>query len=90
MKDAATLTTNGIVPVTKTLIADLMKDIPTLYPHDKAEGLVIINSTTIAVSNDDDFGITGANKIYQKKILAGNGKVDGNGIYFIKLNTPLF
>jgi hypothetical protein len=90
LKDAATLSNNGIVPVTKTLIADLMKDIPTLYPHDKAEGLVIINSTTIAVSNDDDFGITGANKVYQKKILAGNGKVDGNGIYFIKLTTPLF
>lgn len=90
LKDAATLTTNNIVPVTKTLIADLMKDIPTLYPHDKAEGLAIINSTTIAVSNDDDFGITGANKVYQKKTLAGNGKIDGNGIYFIKLNTPLY
>lgn len=90
LKDAATLATNGIVPVTKTLIADLMKDIPTLYPHDKAEGLVIINSTTLAVSNDDDFGITGANKVYQKKILAGNGKVDANGIYFIKLTTPLY
>ncbi len=89
LKDAATLSTNNIVPVTKTLIADLMKDIPTLYPHDKAEGLAIINSTTIAVSNDDDFGITGANKVYQKKTLAGNGKIDGNGIYFIKLNTPL-
>ncbi|NBA85176.1 esterase-like activity of phytase family protein [Emticicia sp. CRIBPO] len=90
LKDAATLTTNGIVPVTKTLIADLMKDIPTLYPHDKAEGMVIINPTTIAVSNDDDFGITGANKVYQKKTLAGNGQVDRNGIYFIKLTTPLF
>lgn len=90
LKDAATLSTNNIVPVTKILIADLMKDIPTLYPHDKAEGLAIINATTIAVSNDDDFGITGANKVYQKKILAGNGKIDGNGIYFIKLNTPLY
>lgn len=90
LKDAATLTTNNIVPVTKTLIADLMKDIPTLYPHDKAEGLAIINSTTIAVSNDDDFGITGANKVYQKKTLAGNGKIDGNGIHFIKLNMPLY
>lgn len=90
LKDVATLSTNNIVPVTKILIADLMKDIPTLYPHDKAEGLAIINATTIAVSNDDDFGITGANKVYQKKILAGNGKIDGNGIYFIKLNTPLY
>lgn len=74
----------------KTLVADLMKDIPTLYPHDKAEGLVIINSTTIAVSNDDDFGITGANRVYERKILAGTGQVDRNSIYFIKLATPLY
>jgi hypothetical protein len=90
LKDATTLAANGIVPVTKTLIADLMRDIPTLYPHDKAEGLVIINSTMIAVSNDDDFGITGANRIYDRKILAGTGQVDRNGIYFIKLATPLY
>lgn len=90
LKDAATLATNGIIPVTKTLVADLMRDIPTLYPHDKAEGLVIINSKTIAVSNDDDFGITGANRVYERKILAGTGQVDRNSIYFIKLTTPLY
>jgi hypothetical protein len=90
LKDAATLATNGIVPVTKTLVADLMKDIPTLYPHDKAEGLVIINSKMIAVSNDDDFGITGANKVYEKKVLAGTGQVDRNTVYFIKLSSPLY
>ena len=90
LKDAATLAANGITPVTKVVIADLMKDIPTLYPHDKAEGLVIINATTLAVSNDDDFGITGANRVYSTKILAGTGQVDRNSIYFIKLSTPLF
>ena len=90
LKDATTLAANSIVPVTKTLIADLMRDIPTLYPHDKAEGLVIINSTTIAVSNDDDFGITGANRVYERKVLAGTGQVDRNSIYFIKLATPLY
>lgn len=90
LKDAATLAANGIVPVTKTLVADLMKDIPTLYPHDKAEGLAIIDAWTIAVSNDDDFGITGANKVYEKKILAGTGQVDRNSIYFIKLSTSLY
>ncbi|MCP9751962.1 esterase-like activity of phytase family protein [Ferruginibacter sp. HRS2-29] len=90
LKDLATLTANGITPVSKTVVADLMTDIPTLYPHDKAEGLVIINSTTLAVSNDDDFGITGANRVYSAKVLAGSGQVDRNGIYFIKLSTPLF
>jgi len=90
LKDAATLAANGITPVTKTLISDLMKDIAVVYPHDKAEGLAIINSTMIAVSNDDDFGITGANQVYQQKILTATGQVDRNGIYFIKLATPLY
>lgn len=90
LKDAATLAANGITPVTKTLVADLMTDIPTLYPHDKAEGLVIINPSLIAVSNDDDFGITGANQVYQQKVLAGTSKVDRNSVYFIKLKSPLY
>jgi hypothetical protein len=66
-----------------------MTDISSLYPHDKAEGLAIINSRLIAVSNDDDFGITGANGIYQPKILPATNTVDKNSIYFIKLSTPL-
>ncbi|MBZ4192558.1 esterase-like activity of phytase family protein [Niabella beijingensis] len=90
LKDAASLAANGIVPVTKTLVADLMKDISTVYPHDKAEGLAIINPSLIAVSNDDDFGITGADKIYQQKILPFTNKVDRNSIYFIKLSKPLY
>jgi len=89
LKDAATLSANGIVPVTKTLVSDLMKDIDPIYPHDKAEGLAIINSKLIAVSNDDDFGITGSNGIYQQKILPATNTIDRNRIYFIKLPTAL-
>lgn len=88
LKTAAVLQSNGIVPVTKTLVADLMKDIPTLYPHDKAEGIAVINPTLIAISNDDDFGVVGVGQ-YMSKILAGTGAVDRNRIYFIKLNQPL-
>ena len=90
LKDAATLAANGITPVTKTLISDLMVDINPVYPHDKAEGLTIINSKLIAVSNDDDFGITGSNGIYQQKILPATNTIDRNRIYFIKLTTPLY
>lgn len=90
LKDAATLAANGIIPVTKTLVSDLMKDINPVYPHDKAEGLAIINSRLIAVSNDDDFGITGSNGVYQQKILPATNTVDRNSIYFIKLATPLW
>lgn len=89
LKTASTLSSNGIVPVTKTLVADLMTDITSLYPHDKAEGLAIINSTTIAVSNDDDFGVTGTGT-YVSKLLPATGKVDKNRIYFVKLKQPLW
>ena len=90
LKDAATLAANGIIPVSKTLISDLMLDINPVYPHDKAEGMTIINSKLIAVSNDDDFGITGSNGIYQQKILPATNAVDRNSIYFIKLTKPLY
>jgi hypothetical protein len=90
LKDAATLAANGIVPVTKTLISDLMKDINPVFPHDKAEGLAIINAKLIAVCNDDDFGITGSNGVYQQKILPATNAVDKNTIYFIKIAKPLY
>jgi len=89
LKTVDMLMANGIVPVTKTLVADLMTDISTLYPHDKAEGLVVINRMMIAVCNDDDFGVVGMGT-YTAKNLAGAGNtVDKNRIYFIKLKQPL-
>ncbi len=89
LKTADVLATNGIVPVTKTLVADLMVDVPTLYAHDKAEGIVIINKNMIAICNDDDFGVNGIGT-YAAKILAGsNNEIDKNRIYFIKLKQPL-
>lgn len=91
LKDAATLSTNGIRPVTKTLVADLMADVSPLYPHDKAEGIAIINPSLIAVCNDDDFGITTGLPLgtYISKILPSSSTVDKSKIYFIKLKTPL-
>ena len=91
LKDAATLTANGITPVTKTLAADLMTDVSSVYPHDKAEGLVIINSTLIAISNDDDFGITTGSPLgtYAAKTLPATNAIDKNRIVFIKLKTAL-
>lgn len=88
LKDAKSLKDYNIKPVTKTLVADLMTDIKELYPHDKAEGLAVINSSLIAVCNDDDFGVTGEG-IYKSKMLPGINTVDKNSIYFIKLKTPL-
>lgn len=88
LKDAATLAKYNIKPVNKTLVADLMTDIKELYPHDKAEGLAVINPSLIAVCNDDDFGVTGKG-FYESKILPYIKTVDKNSIYFVKLKDPL-
>ena len=53
--DAAGLSANSITPVKKTLFFDLLAN---GWPSelDKAEGLAIINDSTIAVCNDNDYG----------------------------------
>lgn len=89
LKTLAILSSNSITPVAKTLVADLMTDISPIYPHDKPEGLVIINKNMIAICNDDDFGVVGVGT-YAAKNLAGAGNtVDKNKIYFVKLKQPL-
>ncbi|NSL87697.1 esterase-like activity of phytase family protein [Chitinophaga sp. Mgbs1] len=82
----------GIKTVSKTLVVDIIKDIPD-YPHDKPEGIVLVGNNIIALSNDDDFGILPADPVnnnYIAKILPRTGKVDFNTVYFIRLATPLF
>jgi hypothetical protein len=53
--DETGLTANNIKPVTKTLFMDLLAN---GWPAalDKAEGLAILNDSTIAIVNDNDFG----------------------------------
>ncbi len=55
--DSTGLANYGIKPVTKTLVMDLLAS---GWPAalDKAEGLAIINDSTIAINNDNDFGQT--------------------------------
>ncbi|MFO0478262.1 MAG: esterase-like activity of phytase family protein, partial [Bacteroidota bacterium] len=57
--DATGLTANSIKPVTKTLFMDLLAN---SWPSalDKAEGLAIINDSTIAIGNDNDYAQTTA------------------------------
>ena len=55
--DSAGLVGQGIVPVRKKLAMDLLaKGWPAAY--DKAEGIAIINDSTIAISNDNDYAQT--------------------------------
>ena len=90
LKDKAGLQTAGVTPVTKTLVFDLLTDISPVYPHDKAEGVALLGTNRLAISNDDDFGVVdnGQNG-FTTKILPATGKVDLNRIYFVTLPTPL-
>jgi len=85
----ATLLANGITAGTKNLVVDLLVALPG-YAHDKAEGLTVLDNFTIAVSNDDDFGVgdDGAGN-FITKTLPLLGIADYNGIYIVRLNTPL-
>lgn len=86
LKDQANLSAAGIVPVSKSLVLDLLKDLPGIYPHDKAEGLALINGNILVISNDDDFGvIPGPNGTFAQKILPATKSVDRNRLYFVKV-----
>ena len=55
LKDSTGLANNNIVPVAKTLFMDLLAN---KWPSnfEKAEGIALINDSTIAFVNDNDFG----------------------------------
>ncbi|MDN4501156.1 esterase-like activity of phytase family protein [Alteromonadaceae bacterium BrNp21-10] len=73
----------GITTVTKTLIADLVDEVA--YPHDKLEGLWLINDSTIGVINDDDFATWSTGGVLEQKYLdAGYTNIDGNTLYIIE------
>ena len=86
LNNIAGLSTAGITPVTKTLVLDLLKDLPSVYPHDKAEGLALLPGNILVISNDDDFGVVdnGASGFAQK-ILPLTKSVDRNRLYFVKV-----
>jgi hypothetical protein len=79
----ADLQAAGIVPVKKELLVDLLA---LGYPHDKPEGITIVDNNTIAISNDDDFGLIEGPA---PKLLPKLGATDFNEVYFIKLTAPL-
>lgn len=61
LADSAHLAAEGIIPASKKLFVDLMAN---GWPAElgKAEGLAIINDSTIAVANDNDFGQVSPNE----------------------------
>lgn len=78
-----TITDAGIQPVSKTFIVDLVAEVS--YPHDKLEGMWLINDTTIGVLNDDDFAAWASSGVLEQKYLdAGQTVIDGNRLYIIE------
>jgi hypothetical protein len=76
----------GIRPVTKSLVLDLLK--LDGYPHDKPEGLAVIDGHTLAIANDSDFGVDddGKGQVIPKRLPAAENSVDRTRIYFTTLN----
>lgn len=80
------LAKSNIKPVAKTLAVDVFKYLGN-YPHDKLEGIWLIDSNTIGIINDDDCGIWSdtANKIKTKTLSPTSGTdKDTNRLYIVK------
>ncbi|ESP90675.1 esterase-like activity of phytase family protein [Pseudoalteromonas luteoviolacea] len=78
-----TLSTHAITPVSKSLVLDLVQEIA--YPHDKLEGMWLIDNSRLAVLNDDDFATWSTGGVLEQKYLdAAKSKVDGNTLYLFE------
>ena len=78
-----TIANAGIETISKTLLVDLVAE--TGYPHDKLEGMWLINDSTIGVLNDDDFATWASGGVLEQKYLdAGQTLIDGNRLYIIE------
>ncbi len=84
------LTNNGIKPVSKSLVVDMVASHN--YPHDKMEGLWLRMADSkgqLGIANDDDFGVgpasgTAPNLMLTPKHLDLQGRVvDTGGLYII-------
>ena len=77
------LEANGVKAVEKELVVDMVKAVE--YPHDKMEGLIIFNDSTLGILNDDDFATWSSGGVLEQKYLKEDlTKVDANTLYIIK------
>ncbi|MBF6058704.1 MULTISPECIES: esterase-like activity of phytase family protein [Thiomicrorhabdus] len=79
------LTNAGIIPVSKTEVVDMVAEVQ--YPHDKMEGLWIIDDNTLGIINDDDFATWAKDNQLEQKVLDSAQTIDRNTLYIVK--TPL-
>ena len=76
------LATVGIQPVKKTLVADLLA---LGYPHNKPEGIAVLDDSTLVISNDDDFGIVEYKRGVATKVLPRTGAPDFNELFVVRV-----
>jgi len=91
----STLAANNIKPVTKTLKVDLVALLASLnpagkfFPHDKIEGIALIDGgKKLVVSDDSDFGVGSTNPVsfgLAAKTLPTTGEVDYGEILIVDL-----
>ena len=76
------LAAHGILPVSKTLLVDLVERLD--YPHDKVEGLWVIDEQHLAVINDDDYGFSETDGVLEQKYLdVDQSMIDSNTLYIM-------
>jgi len=78
----------GITPVSRRVLVDLL-DPAIAYPYDKPEGLVVVDRQTLALVNDDDFGIDADGKGGIGPKRGAEGAVIGNEVWLLRLPAPL-
>ncbi len=71
----------GVLPVEKSLVVDMVAEVQ--YPHDKMEGLWLIDDERLGVLNDDDFATWSTGGELEQKMLDVN-TIDGNRLYIVK------
>ncbi len=76
------LANRGINFVQKSKIVDMVQEVN--YPHDKMEGLWVIDANTIGILNDDDFATWSNDGVLEQKYInADKTKVDANTLYIV-------
>ncbi|MBU2952706.1 esterase-like activity of phytase family protein [Marinobacter sp. F3R08] len=78
--DWSSLTAAGIVPAEKNLVVDMVAAVG--FPHDKMEGLWVIDDSHLGVLNDDDFATWSTDGELEQKMLDTN-TIDGNRLFII-------
>ena len=58
------------------------------YPHDKMEGLWVIDETRLGVINDDDFATWSTGGELEQKML-DSSTIDGNRLYIVDVDLSV-